>query len=294
MMNRPGAPLFATINVTGICNLSCNYCFYEPRERDVMPLKNFKKAVNELLGMSVFFINISGGEPFTHPEICTFLRFAHDKFKHVVTLTNGTILTPAHFRTIKSIVKKKGSFPIQVSLDAIAPEINAKTRGNSTQVLANLAKLKEIGADIVIAMVISRFNREEILDSIAALSSITKFFHIMPFQSVLSKNGTDSANAVPKDELTQIWEQIKKLRKDMNLHIDIPTDGANADMGCATGAPCMAAFSQIVIDPNLKIRPCDRLINVFLGDLTESSVSDVWKNKATMTILNSQIPVCAM
>ncbi|TAN60641.1 radical SAM protein, partial [bacterium] len=186
MLNRPSAPLFATINVTGVCNLSCGYCYYQPRAHDVMPWESFKKAVTELSELSVFFLNISGGEPFTHPEINKFIRFAHDKFEHVVVLTNGTILTPAHVNMIKSIVKKKGGFPIQVSLDAVAAEINAKTRTDSKVVLANLAKLKEIGADIVIAMVINAFNREHVIDSITELSAITRSFHLMPFQNVLS------------------------------------------------------------------------------------------------------------
>jgi MoaA/NifB/PqqE/SkfB family radical SAM enzyme len=291
-LNRPSAPLFATINITGICNLSCGYCFYQPRAQNVMTLDNFKKAVTELSGLSVFFLNISGGEPFTHPKISTFLQLAHDKFKHVVTLTNGTILTPAHVRTIKSIVRKKGGFPIQVSLDAVASGINAKTRTGSEKILANLAKLKDAGADIVIAMVISRFNSKHLIDSIINLSAITKFFHIMPFQSVLSKNGTDTDCAVTENELTKIWAQIRKIKKNMGLRIDIPSDGADKNIGCAQGAPCMAAFSQIVIDPNLKIRPCDRLVDAFIGDLSKSTVSEVWKSKESVNVFKQQIPFC--
>ncbi|TAN62750.1 hypothetical protein EPN18_04135 [bacterium] len=116
----------------------------------------------------------------------------------------------------------------------------------------------------------------------------------MPFQNVLSKNGTDTECEVPRSVMTPLWAQIGKLRENLNLRIEIPTDDTAKNIGCATGAPCMAAFSQVVIDPNLKIRPCDRLVNVFIGDLNESTVSEVWKSKEAMNILKKEIPICKM
>ena len=292
MLNRPSAPLFATINVTGICNLSCGYCFYQPRVHEVMAWESFQRIITELSNLSVFFVNISGGEPFTHPDINRFIDFAHDKFQHVVVLTNGTILKPLHVKKIKSIVRSKGNFPIQVSLDAVDPKVNMKTRSDSKNVLKNLNKLKDIGANIVIAMVISRFNYKHIINSIIQLSKITKFFHLMPFQSVFLNKEADKVYAVPDDASTVFWRQIKTIRDEMNLNIDTPFDDVGSDIGCASGAPCMAAFSQVVIDPTLKVRPCDRLVNIFLGDLKESTISQIWKSEESMKILKRHIPLC--
>lgn len=292
MLNRPSSPLFATINVTGICNLKCVYCFYQPRSYEAMPWESFQRIILELSNLSVFFINLSGGEPFTHPEIDKFIRFAHEKFRHVIILTNGAILTPHHIKTIKSIVHSKGSFPIQVSLDALDPKVNMRTRCDSQDILNNLKILKDINANIVIAMVISRLNYDHIIESIIQLSKFTKFFHLMPFQSVGALKGTDKEYQLSEDKLLALWRQIKLLRTDLGLNIDTPFDDDGSDIGCATGAPCMAAFSQVVIDPTLKVRPCDRLVDTVIGDLRESTLSQIWKSQSCMKILTSDTPLC--
>lgn len=292
MLNRASSPLFATINITGICNLKCAYCFYQPRSQEVMNLESFKRIIIELSSLSVFFVNISGGEPFTHPEIDKFIDFAHKKFRHVVILTNGTLLMPHHIETIKSIIQTKGSFPIQVSIDAVDPTVNMKTRCDSEGTLNNLKILKDIKANIVIAMVINHFNYDYIIESIIQLSKFTKFFHLMPLQSVKALKGTDKEYQLSEDKLLALWRQIKLLRTKLGLNIDTPFDDGGSDIGCATGAPCMAAFSQVVIDPTLKVRPCDRLVGRIIGDLRESTLSQIWKSKSCMDILKMDIPLC--
>lgn len=292
MLNRPGAPLFATINVTGICNLKCTYCFYQPRSQEVMDFESFKRIITELSNLSVFFVNISGGEPFTHPEIDKFIDFAHKKFQHVVVLTNGTLLMPHHIETIKAIIQNKGSFPIQVSIDAVDPVINMKTRYDSNVILNNLKILKDIRANIVIAMVISRFNCDCMIESITQLSRFTKFFHIMPLQSVKALKGCDKEYQLSEDKLLELWRQIKLLRIKLDLNIDIPFDDDGSDIGCATGAPCMAGFSQVVIDPTLKVRPCDRLVSTVIGDLRVSTLPQIWKSQSCMEVLRRDIPLC--
>lgn len=88
-----------------------------------------------------------------------------------------------------------------------------------------------MGANIVVATVVNRWNAETVADS--------------------------------------------ALRDELGLHIDTPCDDA-PERGCAYGAPCMAAFSQLAIDPDLQVRPCDRLVDVFVGDLHRESLAGIW------------------
>lgn len=290
--NRPSTPLFATINVTGVCNLACRYCFYQPRALQVMRPDHFHRAVCELSDLSAFFVILSGGEPFTHPQIGDLIQFAHSKFRHVVVLTNGTIISPEHVRAIEGVIASKGSFPIQVSIDAIDARVNARTRCDSAPILANLRKLSELRADVVIAMVITRVNVDNLLSSIVRLSDFTRFFHLMPFQPVRALNGSDRDLELSEDEMTAVWQQVQSIRSKLGLHIDTPLDDSGMERGCASGAPCMAAFSHVVIDPNMKVRPCDRLVDVVLGDLRDSRLSEIWKGEAAMRIVEARAPLC--
>lgn len=291
-MNRPSAPLFATINITGTCNLQCGYCFFQPRPRDLMSWEDFRRVVDELANLSVFFVNISGGEPFTHPMVEKFFLYAHEKFQHVVTLTNGTVLLPRHVDAIRSVVEFKGGFPIQVSIDSVNPAINRMTRCDSRAVLRNLRTLKDIGANITIAMVVTQYNYRNLVDSVVRLSEITKFFHLMPFQSVRALGDGNRAFEVPSGELDKLWRRIEEVRAQRGLRVDTPMDDRGAEIGCAEGAPCMAAFSQLVIDPTLRVRPCDRVVDFPVGDLRDSTLAQIWRGRACVEVVSRDRPLC--
>ena len=292
MDNRPRAPLFATINVTGRCNLTCKYCFFQPREHVDMTLENFRRVIGELADHEVFFVNLSGGEPFVHPEIDTFIRYAHDRFRHVVVLTNGTILRRNHIATVTDIVRAKGGFPIQVSLDSVSPAVNEKTRSDPSKILRNIRVLSEVGADIVIAMVITRFNFRSVVDSVVQLSQFTRYFHMMAVQPVAALKGADRNYGLTEDKFADLWNELRALRKTLDLSLDTPGDDCGQEKECAFGAPCMAGFSHLVIDPSLKVRPCDRCVHTFIGDLTCDVIEEVWEGEAVRKVLDSPVPFC--
>ncbi len=290
---RPDSPLFGTINVTTACNLNCGYCFLQPRSNEHMTRCDFERVVAELSRLSVFFVNISGGEPFVHPEIAELLKIAHDSFRHVLVLSNGTVLGPDHVRAIAEIIKSKGDFTIQVSLDAVTPTVNAMTRCHPKRTIRNLETLTELGAHVVIAMVITNCNAKHIIDSIAALSAYTRYFHLMTVQNVRGVDGIEQRYQLSREEEAGLWQRVHELadQKDLMINTPLTYEGYR---GCAGGAPCMAGFSHIVIDPSLKVRPCDRLVDVVIGDLRESTASQIWNGTAVRAIIESPTPFCRL
>ena len=290
--NRPSTPLFATINVTGVCNLKCAYCFFQPRLEKHMAGADFRRIVDELAEDRLFFINISGGEPFAHPEIEHLLAYAHERFKQVVTLSNGTLLKQKHCDAIEKIIARKGEFPIQISLDSIDSNVNARTRSASDKILANIEKLSKMKANIVVAIVITERNADTVLNTIRTLSDHVTHFHIMEVQSVNALCGSDADLALPQNRIEELWDGIAALRDERNLYIEIPADCTDAPTGAAYGAACMAGFTQVVIDPDLKVRPCDRCVMTHIGDLKETSLDDVWNGAAVREVLESDLVYC--
>lgn len=291
--NRPDVPLFATVNVTGLCNLRCKYCFFQPRDESHMPLLDFHRVIDELAAMKVFFVNLSGGEPFTHPQIADMLEYAHDKFSHVVVLSNGTLIRPAHLETIRHIAAEKGGFPIQISLDSVNSTVNQETRGKAEKIMRNLERLSEVGADIVVAMVITRFNAPTLVESIRTLSAYTRFFHLMTVQEVPSLDGEDAGYPLSPQAQSVLWDELRDLREELDLHFELPCEEEQDELpGTACGAPCMAAFSQLVIDPSLQVRPCDRCVQTVIGDLHDVSLADVWHGPGAHRVIESPVPYC--
>ncbi len=293
MKNRPQTPLFATVNITTACNLNCRYCFLQPRSNEYMLRTDFERIVEELAGLPVFFINISGGEPFMHPQVADFLQIAHGKIQHVMVLTNGTKITREHFGTISDILRSKGAFTLQVSLDAVDTAINELTRGDAGVVLGNIRALCGIGAHVIVAMVVTRCNAERIIESIELLSEHTRYFHLMTVQDVRGVGGIEKRYCLPHKDEGSLWQRVQELAARKNLFVNTPIQ-YEGYRGCASGAPCMAAFSHIVIDPSLKVRPCDRLTDVVLGDLRKSTVSAVWDSPTARGVTQCRVPYCRL
>jgi len=293
MNNRPSSPLLVTINVTGMCNLTCKYCYFQPRKQIHMSLKNFKMALKELKINNVFLIALSGGEPFLHPQINQMMSLAHEYFDHVSILSNGTVISLKHLEAIKIISEQKGNFDIQISIDSIDKEVNDMTRGMTSLVLKNIEKLKENGARITIAMVITSQNINNILHSINCLSRLTNHFHIMPFRAVPYLKGEDSFLNVPKKNIDLVWEKLVDLKKELNLQISTPIDDVCEHIETsAKGAPCMAGFTKLTIDPNLDVRPCDKCVDTVVGDLGTSSLKEVWDGKLLANVYQSKNIYC--
>lgn len=291
MINRSYAPLFATINVTTKCNMDCDYCFMQPRSNHHMSLEEYKTVVQDLKSQQVFFINLSGGEPFCHPLIEEFLVIAYATFDHVMVLSNGSILKKSHIQTIKKILRDGKKYTTQISLDAVDITTNEKTRSQTNKVIKNIKELSKLGAGVIIATVVNRHNIGSIINMITYLEPYSRHFHLMTVQDVRNIQGVEERLKIPCDVELELWESMREFAKQRNLYINTPAN-YEGDIGCAQGAPCMAAFSHLVIDPNLKVRPCDRLTDVFIGDLKVQSIKDIWHSDQVKPFLTGSVPYC--
>lgn len=288
MSNRSFAPLFSVINVTTSCNLNCTYCYMQPRSNEHMSIADFQRVVTELADIPVFFICLGGGEPFLHPKISDILKIAHGSFDQVLVLTNGSYITDEHMATIEEILRSKGEFSMQISLDAIDPKINDMTRGQALATITNIERLSDLGVHITIAMVITKYNIDSIIKSIDQLCKYTRHFNVMTLQNARTVHGIKENHGVNREDEAKLWHQLNEMARQRKLSICTPTTLG----GCATGAPCASAFSYIVIDPSLMVRPCDRLTDIFIGDLNRSNILDIWNGPLVRPILESPVPYC--
>jgi MoaA/NifB/PqqE/SkfB family radical SAM enzyme len=256
-----------------------------------MDLEDFRHVIQELKGQHVFFINLSGGEPFSHPLIEEFLAIAHATFEHVMVLSNGTILKEKHKQAIRKILDTGRNYITQISLDALDTTINEKTRGQTSLVHRNIKNLSELGANVIIATVVNRHNMNSIHPMISNLTPYTQHFHLMTVQDVRGIEGIEERLKIPRNDEKRLWENMKVLAEQRNLFINTPLN-YEGDFGCAEGAPCMAAFSHLVIDPDLSVRPCDRLTDVCIGDLRTQSMHDIWHSEEVRPLLQGNVPYC--
>ncbi len=291
-LKRPDGPLWATVNITGVCNLECEYCYFQPRKHEHMTMDNFRRVVEILQEQKLFFLTISGGEPFMHPQINDILTHAHNEFEHATVLSNGTCIKKRNVDCMKKIIRDKGCFPMQVSLDAIDPVTNNQTRGMANKVIKNLEILKNAGVSLTIAIVVSTMNIEQVVTTILRLKHFTRHFHIMPLKPVPYLENGDRYLCTETEDIRKIWKTLESKRDTHDLHIRLPTDECSPDEYSATGAPCVAGFTQVVIDPDLDVRACSRCTHAIVGNLEKESMDSIWNGSRMAHIYNSNVPYC--
>lgn len=120
------------------CNLKCAGCtHFSPlaKEEFLNPIE-FEKDINrlsELTGGNTRFINLLGGEPLLHPQICEFIKIARKAFPHTLIriVTNGIKLPDMSLEfwnccKDNSIVIGITQYPIDVDYSKIIHDIQAK------------------------------------------------------------------------------------------------------------------------------------------------------------------------
>ena len=84
------------IEITNICNLSCNFCPKTGRNLGFMNEEKFREIVKKVKPYTDHIYLHLMGEPLLNPEIGKFLEIAKEYELKVNITTNGTLITKAH------------------------------------------------------------------------------------------------------------------------------------------------------------------------------------------------------
>lgn len=120
---RPGMKKFRKtyIEITNICNLSCEFCPKTGREARRMDRALFEEILRKLEGYAKHLYFHVMGEPLLHPEIGVFLDLCHISGYRVHITTNGTLIEQA----ADSLISKPALRQLNFSLHSFSANDNA-------------------------------------------------------------------------------------------------------------------------------------------------------------------------
>lgn len=124
------APICLTWEVTYACNLRCTHCLSasgkaRPGELDAAAWKRF---VDELRGLQVFYVNVGGGEPLVRPDFRELADYATANGVGVKFSTNGALLDDE----VADWVVGNDYLDVQISLDGLDALTNDAIRGTGS------------------------------------------------------------------------------------------------------------------------------------------------------------------
>jgi len=125
------------IEITGLCDLECPVCFAEASDGDHLPLDTVKGMIDLLVECEgeVEVLQISGGEPTSHPDILEILEYAGQQgVRYPMLNTNGLRLADPEFaravaRTVPSEGSTVGTPVIYLQFDGMTDEVYEALRG---------------------------------------------------------------------------------------------------------------------------------------------------------------------
>ncbi len=131
-----GAPLSLTLYPSFKCSQKCKFCYFPHNlinKCDKMSSEVINAIIQYIYSKGIFSIDILGGEPFlpgTAQNTIKITKMALENGLHVYISSNGVHITSQHFKIIKKLSDKYGTFEISISLHGTKTIHNMLTQSN--------------------------------------------------------------------------------------------------------------------------------------------------------------------
>ena len=278
----PKAPIFTHLELTRHCNLSCFYCTIRDnvsKSTPNLPVKHFKKILDQLVKSEVFDVSFFGGEPFLYPHIYNLAMYAREKGLRVGFLSNGTLIKEKDLNRIKEL------FDIgTIALNGLEC-VHDRLVGNPGMFRRTVHTIKELlGCDFPVA-----------IDVLVSASSVDFFPNFMRWVAEnLPKINAIFINCfVPYGDLPS-QEQLSTTQRDLLFEVmDQHNKNEPLMNKIRLGTPipfclipgkfaylrknCSAGWLSAAIDPLGDIRICPWSPDV-LGNILVSDFKQIWSN----------------
>lgn len=307
--DRPGD---FDISLTGKCNLHCDYCFYahEMHDRPDLSTSEWLTFLDELGGLGVRTLTLSGGEVFVRKELFELIDYIVDKRMRYSILSNGTLIDERMISRLEEKKRRLRLNSIQVSIDGSCAEVHDMSRGKGSfeRAIRGLRLLKEAGFPATSRVTVNRHNVDD-LDNIARL--LLEDVGLQGFgtnDAMPMGAGCDNQAGItllPQQQL-QAMKDLVRLEKKYNGRINATAGplakwksygemerakatgekSARWQMGFLTACGCV--FNKLAVHHDGIITPCNMLAGLELGRVDRDPITTIWKTHPTLKALKER------
>ncbi len=215
------------IELTAHCNQKCSYCYNEwrgdddPEPKDPQHEANLLARVGKLLAaFELDHFTVTGGEPFSRPELWTLLDLLADGDVGVHIISNGGLITD---RVAERLAPYAVRY-VQVTLNGHDEALHAEHAGGPghfEQALRGIRLLKKHDIEVVGCVVVTRKNARE-LGKILALWESLEIHHIALSRFSPAGYATKSlADLLPsRGDIIEAFDQALPFAKDRGMRIN--------------------------------------------------------------------------
>lgn len=151
------------IEITNNCNLNCDFCIGNKRDKKFIGIDEFKTILNKIDGYTNYLYFHVMGEPLLHPKINELIDIAHDKFNINIT-TNGYL--------IDRIKENKNIRQINISLHSFNEKYHTSLDDYMNKVFDAVDELSK-NTFIEYRMWVDNVNKKEIINKLEEKYNVT-------------------------------------------------------------------------------------------------------------------------
>lgn len=265
-------PLSIRLEPSSICNFSCRFCANGNKDRvkktgrysGSMSLEVFNKIVIDIKEFErplKYLYMYKDGEPFLNKNLPEMIRIAkrNNISEKILVTSNGSKLNPA---------------VIDDFVDSGCDEIIISVYGTSREQYLHFTRT-DIDFDAFVDNVKLLYSKRgackvhaRLLGNLFSENDISKFFEIFG----------DHADTIQIEQAVNFWPDVDFSKVGS---ADI-SQSARADLSYREVKICPNMFYSLSInaDGTVSVCPCDWARQVVVGDLTKSSLKEIWTGKA--------------
>lgn len=260
-------PFTILIDPTSRCNLNCFGCWAGAYERhNTLSFEEVDRIIREGKELGIYFIALSGGEPFMWPRLFELFRRHYDV--SFLVYTNGTLIN----EKVAGRLEELGNVSPAISLEGNRETTDARRgRGVYDKVMQAMDNLKNAGVPFGFSITMTRENCEEVMSHEFIDRMIEKgalygwSFHYIPIGGE-----PDFSLMLTAEQRAWLIKKVREIRSNKPLQIvDFWNDGS-LPQGCIAAGrryfhitakgdiePC--AFIHFAVD-NIKNKPLKEAI----------------------------------
>lgn len=248
-----------TISVTSDCNLNCRICGgwdftkHKVRQGNSLPLEIIKKMLDEGRTRGNWYLEITGGEPFLHPQIMDIISYAEKSGYWTYILTNGLLLNEDIIESISSL-----RVMLRISIYSANKDTHEYLCQDDTfdHLVDVIRMLRRRGISFGLCMPVFRANVNEIQDTIKfAFEEGCTFIRVFPGGKYYKAKNEDIDSSLFEQILSSIVEIIANHRDWVDLESDTLMNVSNP-IELLTTRRCTAGCNYYHIDSNMIIHSC--------------------------------------
>src|SRR5947207_7464663 len=227
-----GGPGYLQFAITNICNAKCDFCGFavdrfDPKQRRSVTLHEAQDVIDICVRNHIGYLLFVGGEPLVHKDLCAMTRYAAERGIHPMICTNGSLWTEQNMRELANA----GLSSVIMSIDAHEVAKHEKNRG-LPEVCRKIKHanevFRELGIQTTASVTASKLIDDyEKLPAFLAELGFTSCTFSYPLTSLASSYLSFSDSALVSyrtDELIQVFEKIKQMKKRSGYPVVNPTE----------------------------------------------------------------------